>query len=539
VKPSFSLMPIGGVGEIGSNHTLVRAGDTDIVIDCGILFPHEDAFDINYLIPDFSKLDLARLKAVVITHGHEDHIGALPHLLALHPELPVYATGFTRLLIQRKCEERKISPRFVPYTAADVLDFGDVIIHPVHVTHSIPETHGLYIHTPGREWGAFYVSDFKYDLAPTREAPFDVGKLRRLMGTCARNAFFIDSTNALVPGRTASEAALEPDLEALVAGGNDRIFVTMFASNVHRMGVLMELAEKHGRRVVAMGRSMDNYARAGIEAGIIKFDVEDLLRPDQTDRGQGRLLVLVSGCQGDFLGALRRLSSQEDANFKLVSSDLVVFSSKVIPGNEKSIARILNQITGTGAEIVTAYDRHIHASGHPAQDDLRSLINDTRPDAYFPIHGETFFLRRHADMVTRDFPLIETRMILNGHEVCFFADGRHKTVEHPATEPQLIHGRDLLIERSQISQRRKLATQGAVFISVDRVRGVCEVSTLGLPLSSQATLSKVKELVMDKIRNDLDTRGAQYATDQLRIAVRQFFQQQLGYKPVTEVHLLT
>jgi ribonuclease J len=211
----------------------------------------------------------------------------------------------------------------------------------------------------------------------------------------------------------------------------------------------------------------------------------------------------------------------------------------VIPGNEKSIARILNQITGTGAEIVTAYDRHIHASGHPAQDDLRSLINDTRPDAYFPIHGETFFLRRHADMVTRDFPLIETRMILNGHEVCFFADGRHKTVEHPATEPQLIHGRDLLIERSQISQRRKLATQGAVFISVDRVRGVCEVSTLGLPLSSQATLSKVKELVMDKIRNDLDTRGAQYATDQLRIAVRQFFQQQLGYKPVTEVHLLT
>ncbi len=539
MNPAFSLMPVGGVGEIGSNHTLVRAGDTDIVIDCGILFPHEDSFDINYLIPDFASLDPARLKAVVITHGHEDHIGALAHLLALHPELPVYATAFTRLLIQRKCEERKIQPRFVPYRESDVLDFGDVIIHPVHVTHSIPETHGLYIHTPGREWGAFYVSDFKYDLAPRREAPFDVAKLQRLMPTCARNAFFIDSTNALVPGRTPSESELETDLDGLIAGPADRLFITLFASNVHRLGLLMELAGKHDRRVVVMGRSIDNYARAGIESGHIKFDANALLKPDQTDRGQGRLLVLVSGCQGDFLGALRRLSSQEDAIFKLSAGDVVAFSSKVIPGNEKNISRILNKITETGAEIVTAHDRHIHASGHPAQDDLRALIGATRPDAYFPIHGETFFLRRHADLVRREFPAIETTMILNGHEVCFFSDGRHKTITHPASEPQLIHGRDIMIERSQVSQRRKMATQGAVFVSLDRVRGLCHVSTQGLPLACQGGLPKLRSLILDKVRDGLDHRGPDYAADQIRIMVRQFYQHDLGYKPVTEVHLLS
>jgi ribonuclease J len=539
VTPLFSLMPIGGVSEIGSNHTLLRAGNVDVIVDCGILFPHEDAFDINYLIPDFSYIDESRLEAVVITHGHEDHIGALIHLLALFPTVPIHTTPFTQKLIHRKCEERGLRPKYVIYEESSVLRFGSLVIHPIHVTHSIPETFGLFVHDTQNRWGAFYASDFKYDLAPSREAPFNLEKLRRLMAGCEKNAFFIDSTNALVPGRTPSESELGPELENLLARANDRIFITMFASNVHRMGLLFELALKHDRRIVVMGRSMDNYARAGAETGHLGVSVDELLQPNQTVKGQGRLLILVSGCQGDFMSALRRLAHNEDSTFKLGSQDVVVFSSKMIPGNEKNISRIINKITETGAEVVSAYDRHIHASGHPAQLDLKELVAATLPDAYFPIHGETFFLRRHAEFVSSIFPQITTRVISNWSEVGFHEGGHFKVTAHSPLEPILIHGRDLVIERSQISQRRKLATLGSVFVSVDRVRGFCKLTTLGLPLSAEELIPRAEDLVMTKVRSELDHRNHDYAAEQLRIAVRQFFNQALGYKPVTEIHLLS
>lgn len=532
-------MPIGGVSEIGSNHTLLRAGDVDVIVDCGILFPHEDAFDINYLIPDFSYIEEERLKAVVITHGHEDHIGALIHLLALFPDIPIHTTPFTQKLIQRKCEERKISPNFVIYEENTVMRFGSMVIHPVHVTHSIPETFGLFIHDDQNKWGAFYASDFKFDLAPTREAPFNLDKLRSLMGTCEKNAFFIDSTNALVPGKTPSESELSHDLESLISRPNERLFITMFASNVHRMGLLFELAIKYKRRIVVMGRSMDNYARAGAETGHLGVSVDELLQPNQTEKGQGRFLILVSGCQGDFMSALRRLAHNEDSTFKLGKDDLVVFSSKVIPGNEKNISRIINKITETGAEVVSAYDKHIHASGHPAQLDLKEMVAATLPHVYFPIHGETFFLRRHAEFIGSAFPAITTQVISNWTEVNFSDDGQFKVITHSVLEPILIHGRDMMIERSQISQRRKLATLGIVFVSVDRIRGLCKLTSLGLPLSAQALIPKAEALVMTKIREDLHHRAEDYASEQIRIAVRQFFNHALGYKPVTEVHLLS
>lgn len=539
MKPLFSLMPVGGVGEIGSNHTLIRAGNTDIIIDCGILFPHEDAFDINYLIPDFSYIDSGRLKALIITHGHEDHIGALAHFIELHPDIPIYASRFTQQLIIRKCEEHGVRPKLIEYSSNDVLQFGDITIHPIHVTHSIPETFGLFLHDPSRVWGAFYVSDFKYDRNPVSEKPFDIEKLARLAATCEKVAFFMDSTNALVPGHTPSERELIPELEQIVASDVDRLFLTLFSSNVHRMGTLFALAKKHQRRIVLMGRSMENYARAGVEAGIIPMTMDDFSLPAQVKGQAGRMLILLSGCQGDFLSALRRVSAGEDGTFKLTASDTVVFSSKVIPGNERKIARIINDITESGARVITAYDSLIHASGHPAKEDLAQIVEHVRPHAYFPIHGESYFLRRHTDFIRDRFPGIFTEMIMNFTAVSFYTTGNFKLEQHDILEPILIHGKGLPIERSQISQRRKLATQGTVFASIDRVRGECVISSLGLPLSAQDCLPKVRKLILDRVRSDLGGRAPDYASDQLRILVRQYFQQSLGYKPVTEVHLLS
>lgn len=536
--PLFSLMPIGGVGEIGSNMVLVRTAGGDVVIDCGLLFPYESFFDINYLIPDFTFLDPTRLLGVVITHGHEDHIGALTHFIGRFPGTKIYASPFTQTLIRRKCEEKNLFPSFVTYGEEDVLDFGELFIHPIHVTHSIPETFGLFLSDRGSHWGAFYVSDFKFDLTPLHEKPFNVLKLQALARTCKHTAYFIDSTNALVPGKTTSENDLLPDLEAILARPEKRVFVTLFASNVHRIAALCRLAKENGRKIVLMGRSIEHYVKAGIEHGHIRDLTEDeLCTPIQVKDESSRMLVIVSGCQGDYMSALRRLAAGEDSCFKLSPLDLVVFSSKVIPGNEKQVGRIMNAITEAGTEIVTAYDARIHASGHPGREDIHQLITYFVPTAYFPIHGESFFLKRHADWIKSIHPKLETGVIYNWTEVQFYPD-RWKTIEHSGQEPLLIHGRGLEIERTQISQRRKLACQGSVFISLDRQRGIIQSSSLGLPLFATDLLPKLEQLLLERVREDLGRRQSEFAKDQLRITVRQFFNKELGYKPVTEVHLL-
>lgn len=537
-KLSFSLMPIGGVGEIGSNMTLVRFPDGEILIDCGLLFPYENFFDINYLIPDLSFIDQSKLSAIIITHGHEDHIGALTHLIAKLPKLPIYASPFTQDLIRKKCEEKKLTPNFVTYKSSDVLRFESLEIHPIEVTHSIPETFGLFLRDSQREWGGLYISDFKFDLSPLHEKPFDIKKVQKLASECKKVAYFIDSTNALVPGKTVSENDLLPDLEKVIARDEKRIFITLFASNVHRIAAICKFAKKHKRKIVLMGRSIEHYLRTGLEHGYLPdITADELWNPQQVKNETGSMLIIVSGCQGDYMSALRRLSFGEDATFKLNSQDLVVFSSKIIPGNEKQIGRIINKITESGAEVITAYDAHIHASGHPARGDLKEMLSYFEPHAYFPIHGESFFLKRHVEWIKDNYPNIQTDMIMNWSEVQLLTD-RWKITSHPVSEPLLIHGKGIEIEKTQISQRRKMATLGTVFISLDRVRGEMQLSTLGLPVAAQDLLPKLQSIIIDKVRADWRTRQMEYAKDQIRIATRQFFNHELGYKPVTEVHLL-
>ncbi len=534
---SFSLLPLGGVGEIGSNMNLLRFGEHQLVIDCGLLFPYEDFFDINYLIPDFSVIDPGRLAGLVITHGHEDHIGAVWHFLQQFPSCPVYASRFTIALLRRKLGEHHLTPQFIEYDASSELKFPGLSIHPIHMTHSIPETFGLLIGDAHFDWCAFYASDFKFDLAPSFEAPFAVERLKKLAGRYRRKGFFIDSTNVLLDVKTPSEDSLHADLDALIAGSHTRIFLTLFASNVHRLNRICGIAKQHGRRVVAMGRSIEGYVRAGLECGLMdSLGPDELLTGVQGRELSSRLLVLVSGCQGDFQSALRRLAAGEDASFKLRPDDLVVFSSKVIPGNEKKVGRIVNAITELGCEVVTAYDADIHASGHPGKKDIAALLSHLTPDVYFPIHGESFFLRRHADWMRAAYPSVDTRVIHNWDEVTF-AD-KVSVRAHEVREPHLIHGNGQVIERSQISQRRKLATQGVVFISVDRKRNILEISTQGLPLAMAGEEAALAEFLTHKLSSDLGKRDIIYAKDQLRIAARQFYQARLGYRPIAEVHLL-
>lgn len=532
----FSVLPIGGVEEIGSNMTLIKTSDEEIVIDCGMLFPYEECFDINYLIPDFSILDASKLTSIVITHGHEDHIGALAHLLKEFPEITVYATRFTLHLIQRKLEEHKITMKYVVYEPSSTLSFKNVDIFPVHVNHSIPETCGLIVRTKNKEWGALYISDFKVDLASTHEAPIDLKRIKTLLSECTYSAYFLDSTNILNDGKTTPESELMVDLQSLMDRKEDRIFITLFASNVHRMTAIAKMGMKSGRKIVMMGRSLKTYMDSAFETGHCDIPPDDIYQLDQVKGMSGKMLIFLSGCQGDFLSALRRFSYGEDGTFKPGPGDLVVFSSKVIPGNEKKIYRIYNKLTEFGASIITASDHLIHASGHPGKEDLKVLMDNFMPTYYFPIHGESYFLKKHFEFIESTYPDVSPHLIYNYQEV-ILGDDAIKIQKHEHKDPRLIHGKAIEIEKTQISQRRKMATQGAVFISYHKTMNHIEVSTVGLPLMAQDHLDNLKKKLVEQIRKDLVSRDEGYFKDQVKISTRQFFNNFLGYKPVTEVHL--
>lgn len=537
--PLFSLTPIGGVGEIGSNFTLISTPDSDVIIDCGLLFPYEDFFDINYLIPDFNFLSTERLKAIIITHGHEDHIGALIHFMARFPELPIYAGSFTQELIKKKSLERNLKPKFVTYIESSVIELAGLEFHPIHVTHSIPETFGLFIKDLKSTWGALYISDFKYDLNPMFEKPFNIEKVIKLTKSVQRSAYFLDSTNALLNIKTDSERDLLPDLDFLISREDRRLFITLFASNIYRLNSICLMALKHKRKIVVLGRSVEFYIKAAMAAGYFEgVEEKDIFDGSQVDSKNDRLLVIVSGCQGDFLSALRRLSFGEDSTFKLLPSDKVVFSSKVIPGNEKKISRIMNKITEFGAEVISAYDYRIHASGHPGLKDLQMILDQIQPDAYFPIHGESFFLKRHQDWIKTKYPQVKAELFYNGHSVVFHPDKTYKIREAKVVEPEIIHGKDLVIERTQISQRRKLACNGVVFLSIDPKKTKLVLTTQGLPLLVDSHQEKLEKMLWNRLQGDLAGRNEEYLKDQLRIIVRQFYQALLGYKPVTQVHLI-
>lgn len=532
----FSILPIGGVEEIGSNMTLISTADEQIVIDCGMLFPYEECFAINYLIPDFSLLDPAKLTSIIITHGHEDHIGALAHLLRAFPDITVYASQFTLHLIQKKLEEHKLSLNYKLYTPESELSFKGVDVSPVHVNHSIPETCGLIIRSKDRKWGALYISDFKVDLYSKHEKPIDLKRIHEKLSECTQTAFFMDSTNILNDGKTISEGELHSDLKSLLERDESRIFMTLFASNVHRMNTIAKMAVAAGRKVVIMGRSLKTYMEAAYETGHSDLPPEELFQPDQVKGQTGKMLIFLSGCQGDFLSALRRFSYGEDGTFKPGPGDLVVFSSKVIPGNEKKIYRIYNKLTEFGAEIITASDHLIHASGHPGKEDLNILLKNFSPNFYFPIHGESYFLKKHFEFIQASYPKISAHLIYNYQEVVL-GEGTIKIEEHESKEPHLIHGKSLEIEKTQISQRRKMATQGAVFISYHRTMGHMEITTLGLPLMASEQGDALKKRLLQQIKSDLISREESYIKDQLKISARQFYNNFLGYKPMTEVHL--
>lgn len=398
--PKLRIIPLGGLGEIGKNMTVFEYGDDIIVVDCGLAFPDEDMLGIDIVIPDMSYLELCseKLRAFIITHGHEDHIGAIPYAMDKF-QVPVYGTKFTLALVDHKLHEKGINNADLRCIAAgDIIEIGCFRIEFIKVSHSIAGAVALAITTPVGV--IIHTGDFKVDYTPIDNEPIDMGSFARY-GTKGVLALMMDSTNAESAGITPSEAELGKTFEQVFNEADGRIIVASFASNVYRIQQVVDIAAAHGRVVCFQGRSMVMIGKIAQELGYLhipegcEVPLEKLKNYENN-----RVCILTTGSQGESMSGLFRMAN---ANHKVIigKGDTVVISASAIPGNEKSVGRVINQLFQRGANVV--YDRlaDVHVSGHARQEELKLMLLTIKPKYFIPVHGEARHLHHHAKLAER------------------------------------------------------------------------------------------------------------------------------------------
>jgi ribonuclease J len=382
--------------------------------------------------------------------------------LKSYPNIEIHAPLFASALIKSKLKSEGLNPFIHIYNAQSHLNFQDIDLVPIHVNHSIPDTFGVLITHRALSISAFYVSDFKIDDSSPYEKPFDFKKLNQSSKDFKKKILLCDSTNIYARNaKTSSEGDLIPALDRIISQSG-RTFATFFSSNIHRLQTFINLAQKHDKKIVLYGGALKKYFQIALETGHLVVPDKVIIEAESVNPIKDNLLILASGCQADLRSTFRRIGVGEDKLFKLTSTDTVIISSKAIPGNERKLTQVLNKIAEAGAAIYLSDNHLIHASGHPGKKDLDLLLKAFNPNILIPIHGESYFLQHFSDFVTRDYPNISTIKLLNG--VTYECDNDSLSETH-VNEPLLIHGRMIEISKSRISERRKLATRGVVFIS--------------------------------------------------------------------------
>jgi len=395
--PSLKVIPIGGLNEIGKNMTLLEYNNQILIIDCGMSFPEDEMYGIDIVIPDFSYLieNRDKLVGMVITHGHEDHIGAIPYLLR-NIKVPIYGTRLTLGLIENKLKEHQVVGDLRNINAGDKFQLGDFNIESIRTTHSIADSICLVIETPAGV--VFHSGDFKIDYTPIDGEPIDLSKLAEI-GKKGVTLMLCDSTNATRKGFTASEKIVGQTIESIFRQAKTRIIIATFSSNVHRVQKIIESAVKVGRKVAISGRSMENVVALAIELGYLTIPdgtIIDLKTaknlPDE------KVVIVTTGSQGEPMSALSRIASGEHKSVKLKKGDMVILSSTPIPGNEKTVSNVVNKLFEKGAEVIYSDIADIHVSGHACQEELKLIHSLIKPKYFMPVHGEYRHLIQHAHL---------------------------------------------------------------------------------------------------------------------------------------------
>lgn len=394
---NLKIIPLGGLNEIGKNITLLEYKDQILIIDCGMSFPEDGMYGIDVVIPDFSYLqkNSEKIVGMVITHGHEDHIGGIPYFLK-QLNVPIYGTRLTLGLIENKLEEHGLKANLNTIKAGQRFKLGDFRIEPIRTTHSIPDAICLYIQTPAAT--LFHTGDFKIDYTPIDEDPIDLAKFAEI-GKKGVDIMLADSTNATRPGFTSSEQVVGTTLDGIFREAQNRIIIASFSSNVHRVQKIIELAAKYGRKFAVSGRSMDKVVSLAEELGYLRIPAGMLVDLNKTKNIPDKELVIITtGSQGEPMSALARMASDDHKSVKLKKGDTVILSSTPIPGNEKAVSTVVNKLFEKEVNVIYNDIADIHVSGHACQEELKLIQMLIKPKYFMPVHGEYRHLVHHASL---------------------------------------------------------------------------------------------------------------------------------------------
>ncbi|HMF58313.1 MAG TPA: ribonuclease J, partial [Pyrinomonadaceae bacterium] len=409
----MELIPLGGIGEFGMNCMAMRYGDDMIVVDAGMGFPEESAYGVDVSIPDFDFLEEYRenLSAIVLTHGHEDHIGALPYILKKF-NVPVYASHFTAGLADSKLDEHGILGDVLVHRVEprQVVEIGPFKVEFIRASHSLIDCFSLAIQTPVGT--IIHTGDYKVDETPVIGEPIDLRTLRRY-GQEGVLALLSDSTNATVPGRTPSERAVIPAFEEIFSEASGRIIVAAFASSIHRLQIVFDVAQQFGRKVCVLGRSMLKNVEIADRLGYLDIHDGLLVSLNQTKSlGDDEIVFLVTGSQGESRAALSQMANQSYKGLTVEDGDTVILSARIIPGNERAISRMIGALYKRGANIIEEKRRLVHVSGHASQEDIKIMTEAVKPKYVVPIHGEYRMLFRHKEFVKNHLGYDEENVVL-------------------------------------------------------------------------------------------------------------------------------
>jgi ribonuclease J len=534
------FLPLGGSGEIGMNFNAYGFGPPNrwqwIVVDCGVTFGREtDSPGVDLILPDIRYLAERRedVLGIVATHAHEDHIGAIAHLWPML-KCPIYATPFTARLIEGKLAEAGLSVPVREVSLGGSLTLGPYAIDFISITHSIPEPNLLAIRTP---LGLIaHTGDWKLDPEPLLGAVTDAAAIRKL-GDEGVLALVCDSTNALVPGHSGSEAQVRDSLVQLIGGLKRRIAVTAFASNVARLDSIAHAAKIHGRKLALVGRSMHKIVQAARSTGYLKDFPAVLDAAEASELPAGKVLYLVTGSQGEPRAALSRIAQGNHPDVQLGKGDAVIFSSRVIPGNDLAIFELHNKLSALGVEVLTAEDHFVHVSGHPAREELAEMYRWTRPRIAVPVHGELRHMAEHARLA-KSLQVPEALVPANG-QLYRLAPGPAELIDEVPSGRIHMDGRVLVAEGEGLAKaRRAMGYAGLIAITLvldSKGRPAADAVILaeGMP---EPAREAVRAVVDEALRRyNPKSTDAEALREAVRRAARRAAQDAWGKKPITRV----
>ena len=525
-QTSLRIIPLGGLDGIGKNMTAFEYGNDMVLVDAGLMFPDDEQLGVDLVLPDYSYVleNEHKLRGILITHGHEDHIGALPYLLMdLSRKVPIYSSKLTLGIIEGKLSEHRLNaPRFREVQNGAHINLGAFSIDFFSMTHSIPAALGIYMRTPAGS--VLHTGDFKLDQTPIDGVLPNYQAISRF-STMGVDLLLSDSTNATRPGYTPSEAVVGPSLRHIIKNATGRVFVASFSSHIHRLQQVCDAAIAVGRKVVVTGRSMVNTTRVARDLGYLKIAPEDLIDAyDVQDIPDDRIVVLCTGSQGEPMSALSRMVNGDHKSLTVTSSDTVIISATPVPGNEKSVQSVINALSKIGCTIHDRSTTVVHVSGHGSQEELKLMLAMTRPRYFMPVHGEAVHLRAHAKLgEALGIPRAHIFIADNG-DMLEMSNGRVRWGEPVESgvvyvDGLYVTGDDPVVFRD----RQKLASDGIVTCVVTVSRrggrvGDVAITSRGVTFDSDELIGDAQRLVKDQVSESSRKSGGNLET--LRKAAR-------------------